>query len=160
MTEITDTCAAQFDGRDNYHQAAEWPTKLDIDRLLCFLVSMHGKNICDALSNSIAAALRRAVECGDVVDPSTRNLVLYLASHYLEPATAKLKKEGWWAVSEIYYRYFDASCFTQAAVPPAQPLPKSDSYRRFIGRSRHHNASREGPLELSSHFCGCIKCTR
>ena len=61
VTDITDTCAAQFDGKDNYHQAAEWPTKLDIDRLLVMLVSMHGKNICDAVSSSIAAALKRAV---------------------------------------------------------------------------------------------------
>ena len=158
VTDITDTCAAQFDGKDNYHQAAEWPTKLDIDRQLVMLVSMHGKSICDAVSNSIAAALRRAVERGDVIDPSTRNLVLYLAQHVQEPSTAKVKKDGWWAVGEIYYGYLDASCFTQAVVPTAQPLPKSDSYRRFIGRSRHHDAARDGPLEYSSHFCGCTKC--
>ena len=28
VTDITNTCAAQFDGRDNYHQIAEWPSKL------------------------------------------------------------------------------------------------------------------------------------
>ena len=94
VTDITDTCAAQFDGKDNYHQAAEWPTKLDIDRQLVMLVSMHGKSICDAVSNSIAAALRRAVERGDVIDPTTRNLVLYLAQHVQEPSTAKVKKDG------------------------------------------------------------------
>ena len=86
MTDITDTCAAQFDGRDNYHQIAEWPSKLDIERLFVFLVSMHGKNICDALSNSVAAALRRAVEVGDIIDPTTRKLVLYLVEHYRAPA--------------------------------------------------------------------------
>ena len=40
-------------------------------RLLRFLVSMHGKNICDAVSNSIAAALRGAVERGDIINPAT-----------------------------------------------------------------------------------------
>ena len=121
---------------------------------------MHGKNICDALSNSVAAALRGAVERGDVIDPSTRNLVLYLAQQYQVPATAKVKKDGWWAVSEIYYGYFDPSCYTQAAVAPAQPLKGSDSYRRYIGRNRHPNALRTGPLELSAHFCGCVNCCK
>ena len=152
--------ASFFLYRDNYHQIADWPTKLDIDRMLILLVSMHGKNICDALSNSIASTLRGAVERGDIVEPSTRNLVLYLAEHYKEPATAKSKKEGWWAVSDVVYGYLDPSCFTQSAVPSAQPLPKSDSYRRYIGRSRHHDAARDGPLEFSPHFCGCINCCK
>ena len=121
---------------------------------------MHGKNICDALSNSIAAALKGAVERGDVVDPTTRKLVLYLAQHYQVPATAKMKKDGWWAVSDIFYGYLDPSCFTQAAVAPAEPLKGSDSFRRFIGRSRHHDALRTGPLELSAHFCGCASCCK
>ena len=160
VTDITDTCAAQFDGRDNYHQIAEWPSKLDIERLFVFLVSMHGKNICDALSNSIAAALRRAVEVGDIIDPTTRKLVLYLVEHYLAPATAKMKKDGWWAVSNIYYGYLDPSLFTRAAVTPAAPLKGSDKYRRYLGRSRNHNAARDGPLELSPHFCGCVNCCK
>eukprot|EP00966_Prymnesium_polylepis_P004612 105627-Prymnesium_polylepis.2 len=25
--DLTDGCAGQFDGKDNYHQVAEWPTK-------------------------------------------------------------------------------------------------------------------------------------
>ena len=160
VTDITDTCAAQFDGRDNYHQIAEWPTKLDILRLFVFLVSMHGKNICDALSNSIAAALRRAVEVGDIIDPTTRKLVLYLVEHYQEPATAKMKKDGWWAVSNIYYGFLDPSFFTRVAVTPAEPLKGSDGFRRYIGRSKHHNALRDGPLELSPHFCGCVNCCK
>ena len=160
VTDITDTCAAQFDGRDNYHQIAEWPTKVDIDRQFVFLVSMHGKNICDALSNSVAAALRRAVEVGDIIDPTTRKLVLYLAEQYQEPATAKMKKDGWWAVSNIYYGYLDQSFFTRAAVAAAAPLKGSDKYRRYLGRSRNHHAAREGPLELSPHFCGCVNCCK
>ena len=35
---------------------------------------------------------------------------------------------------------------------------KSDSFRRFIGRSRHHDAARDRQLEFSNHFCGCVKC--
>ena len=26
--DLTDGCAGQFDGKDNYHQVAEWPTKV------------------------------------------------------------------------------------------------------------------------------------
>ena len=48
---LTDQCAAQFDGKDNYHQTAEWLTKFGILRVHWTLESMHGKNICDALSN-------------------------------------------------------------------------------------------------------------
>jgi len=83
---------------------------------------MHGKNICDALSNSIAAALRGAVERGDVIDPTTRNLVLYLAQQYQVPATAKTEKDGWWAVSE-----FTTATLTPRAIHKQQWLLQSRS---------------------------------
>lgn len=42
---VTDGCAAQFDGKDNYHQTAEWHTKFGIMRVHWKLEAMHGKSI-------------------------------------------------------------------------------------------------------------------
>ena len=58
---LTDQCAAQFDGKDNYHQTAEWLTKFGILRVHWTLESMHGKNICDALSNLPSNAITEAI---------------------------------------------------------------------------------------------------
>ena len=36
------------------------------------------------------------------------------------PTVAKLKKEGWWAIDDIYYGHFEPRCYTQVAVPEAK----------------------------------------
>ena len=113
--DLTDGCAAQFDGKDNYHQVAEWPTKVGIARNHSILITMHGKNICDSLSNVIHAALRSAVANGEIVDPGTLALVRWLAEHKQVPTVTKVKKEGWWAIDDIYYGYFDPKLFTKVA---------------------------------------------
>jgi len=50
-THIVDGCAAQFAGRNNYHQIAVWKTKTGVARRQCTLTAMMGKSICDGLSN-------------------------------------------------------------------------------------------------------------
>jgi len=47
--------------KDNYHMVAEWPERTGSRRMHTILITMHGKNICDPLSNMILAALRNAV---------------------------------------------------------------------------------------------------
>ena len=118
--DITDGCAAQFDGKDNYYQVAVWPTKVGIRRNHSILITMHGKNICDSLSNVVHSAIRSAVKNENIVDAGTRALVLWLAKNKQLPAVAKVKKDGWWAIDDIYYGYFDPKRFTQVAVPTAK----------------------------------------
>ena len=55
--DVTDGCAAQFNGKDNYHQVAVWKIKTGVARNHSISITMHGKNICDALANVIQAAL-------------------------------------------------------------------------------------------------------
>lgn len=157
--DITDGCAAQFDGKDNYHQVAEWPTKVGTKRNHSILITMHGKNICDSLSNVVQSAIRWAVASEEILDPGTRALVLWLAKHKQVPTVAKVKKDGWWAVDNIYYGYFDPKLFTQLAVPTAKGFDGSSSKHRFVGVCMDPEKSRrDGPLQVSTAFCGCAKC--
>ena len=59
---VTDGCAGQFDGKDNYHQTAEWHTKFGILRVHWTLETMHGKSICDALGNLPANAITEVIQ--------------------------------------------------------------------------------------------------
>ena len=86
---LTDQCAAQFDGKDNYHQTAEWLTKFGILRVHWTLESMHGKNIGDALSNLPSNAITEAIRSGNFIFSGSRNVVLDLAKARATPAVAK-----------------------------------------------------------------------
>mmetsp|Transcript_25121 Transcript_25121/g.84671 ORF Transcript_25121/g.84671 Transcript_25121/m.84671 type:complete len:497 (+) Transcript_25121:2689-4179(+) len=158
--DITDGCAAQFDGKDNYHQVAEWPTKVGTQRNHSILITMHGKNICDSLSNVVQSAIRAAVASEQILDAGTRALVLWLAEHKQLPSVAKVKKTGWWAIDDIYYGYFDPARFTQVAVPTAKGFDGSAAKHRFVSVAgvRAETAQRIGPVDVSTAFCGCAKC--
>ena len=80
---------------------------------------MHGKNICDALSNLPSNAITEAIRSGDFIFSGSRNVVLYLAKARATPALAKSFKEGWWAIERIFYGFFQHSKFTALAVPKA-----------------------------------------
>ena len=79
------------------------------------LETMHGKNVCDSLSNMPARTLARAIERGDTLLPGTREKVLYLALHCATPATAKMWKDGWWTVGRIFWGYYEHRQFTACA---------------------------------------------
>ena len=91
---LTDQCAAQFDGKDNYHQTAEWLTKFGILRVHWTLESMHGKNICDALSNLPSNAITEAIRSGNFIFSGSRNVVLYLAKARATPAGREVVQGG------------------------------------------------------------------
>ena len=80
---------------------------------------MHGKNVCDPLSNMPARTLARAIERGDTLLPGTREKVHYLALHCATPATAKLWKDGWWTVDRVFWGYYEYRQFTVLNVPRA-----------------------------------------
>ena len=141
-------------------QVAEWPTKVGTKRNHSILITMHGKNICDSLSNVVQSAIRWAVANEQILDPGTRALVLWLAQHKQEPSVAKVKKDGWWAIDNIYYGYYNPKLFTQVAVPTAKGFDGSASKHRFVGVSTDSKAMHEGPVDVSTAFCGCLKCCR
>jgi len=116
---VTDGCAGQFDGKDNYHQTAEWFTKFGILRVHWVLEAMEGKSICDAFGNLPKNAIMDAIAKGEYIFSGFREFVLFLARKTPTPSVAKAKKEGWWAVERIFYGFFEHKKFTKLVVPTA-----------------------------------------
>lgn len=159
-THIVDGCAAQFAGRNNYYQVAVWKTKTGVVRRQCTLTAMMGKSICDGLSNPIAGEIKMAVQRGDSINPGTRSLVLHLAQHKPTPVQAKVKKEGWWAVSEIFYLWYESDRFKVTVVPEAKGFSGSKEKHSLAGICADAEKARlEGPLHVGHVFCGCKSCT-
>lgn len=97
-----------------------------------------------------------------IIDPGTRALVLWLAENRQEPSVAKVKKDGWWAIGEIYYGYFDVAHFTKLAVPDAKGFNGSATRHRFVSTvvEDPEKVERDGPIDVSTAFCGCERCSR
>ena len=156
---IKDGCAMQFDGKDNYHQVAEWHGKLGIKRTDWKLETMEGKNVCDPLGNMPKNTLQEAITRGDVLLVGTREKVLYLAMHRATPDTAKLFKEGWWAVGRIFYGFYEHKQFTALNVPRAVGFKDSHECHFFAGVNTDVDEARlNGPLTVRGNPCICTEC--
>lgn len=183
--DINDGCACQFAGKTNYHQVGEWyaktsssqssssvvqnasqlvdPTSVEssdgIMRTMNRLTTMHGKGACDGVSNVVSHAVREAQKAGHLLDPGTRELILYLAQHKQTPAVAKLRKDGWWTVGRIFWGFYDTKLFTQSRVPPAKGFDGSATKHEIIGCSRDKDkAMRDAPLMVRNLVCACSSC--
>ena len=157
---MTDGCAAQFDGKDNYHQTAEWYTQFGILCIHWVLETMHGKSICDALGNLPSNAITEAICKGEFIFSGPRELVLYLASVQQTPAVAKTLKEGWWAVDRIFYDFFEHAKFTALAVPTAMGFQGLHDMHMFAGDCRDAGvAENDGRLTVRGIPCACRLCT-
>ena len=86
---------------------------------------MHGKNICDALSNLPSNAITEAIRSRAT------------------PAVAKSFKEGWWAIERIFYGFFQHSKFTALAVPKADGFNGSHDVHMFAGDCKDAAAARK-----------------
>jgi len=157
---VTDGCAGQFDGKDNYHQTAEWHTKFGILRIHWTLETMHGKSICDALGNLPSNAITEAIRRDEFIFAGPRELVLYLTRHRPTPAVSKTVKEGWWAVGRIFYGFFEHAKFTALTVPTATGFNGSHDMHMFAGDCRDAAvAQKDGRLTARGVPCACRACT-
>eukprot|EP00966_Prymnesium_polylepis_P100868 2336060-Prymnesium_polylepis.1 len=59
------------------------------------LIEYEGKGSCDGYGNVPKHALKHAIESGALINPGTRELVLYMAEHKQEPSIPKARKNGW-----------------------------------------------------------------
>ena len=59
------------------------------------LVEYEGKGSCDGYSNVPKFALGAAIESGALIEPGTRELVLFMAAHKQKPTIPKAQKKGW-----------------------------------------------------------------
>jgi hypothetical protein len=124
------------------------------------LETMHGKNVCDPLSNMPHRTLVGAIELGHTLLPGTREKVIYLARHRPTPETAKLWKDGWWTVDRIFYGYYDHKQFTRLNVPTAVGFKGSHDMHMLAGLGKDLDAARlDGPLSARGIVCACKECT-
>jgi hypothetical protein len=95
-----------------------------------------------------------------LLNPGTREMVLYLAKSQQRPSVAKADKTGWEAVGRYIYAFYDTAKFTRFAVPDATSSFKGlQDHHRFIGLcSDRRLAERDGPLRVVKGFCACDPC--
>eukprot|EP00966_Prymnesium_polylepis_P127467 2948409-Prymnesium_polylepis.1 len=104
-------------------------------------------------------AISEAIESGKLLNPGTRELVLYLAKNRSSPSVAKEDKPGWEAVDRYIYAFYDTSKFTKFAVPDATSFKGGQNHHRFIGLSTDkRKAEQDGPLRAAKLFCPCDPC--
>lgn len=123
-------------------------------------IEMHGKDVCDGASVLIAHAINAAITSGALLDPGTRELVLYLSDLLRAPATAKELKDGWEAPTKYFFGFMDTAKFTKSRVPTAEARGWDCNKKHFyVGRCADvHRALSVGPLETSTMFCSCNPC--
>jgi hypothetical protein len=112
------------------------------------LIEYEGKGSCDGYGNVPKHTLKHAIESGALINPGTRELVLYMAEHKQAPSIPKARKNGWEAVDRYFWGYIDTARFTKTAVPDADSWKGSKSFHEYSGRcaDRQH-AESEGPLQ-------------
>ena len=85
--------------------------------------------------------------------------VIYLARNRATPETAKLWKEGWWAVNRIFYGFFEHKQFTALHVPVAKGFTGSHEMHMLHGGCGDADVARkEGPLTVCGFPCACTEC--
>jgi hypothetical protein len=113
------------------------------------LVEYEGKGSCDGYGNVPKHALRHAIESGALIEPGTRELVLYMALHKQEPSIPKARKNGWEAVDRYFWGYIDTARFTKAVVPAADSWKGAKSFQEYVGLcTDRQRADSEGPLQV------------
>jgi len=125
------------------------------------LIAYHGKAGYDSLGYVPKMAVCEAIASGALLNPGTRELVLYLAQHRPSPSVAKADKTGWEAVGSYVYAFYDTAKFTRFAVPDATSFKGCQQNHRFIGLcDDRRRAELDGPLRVAKGFCACDPCLR
>ena len=120
------------------------------------LIEYEGKGSCDGYGNVPTHALKHAIQSGALLNPGTRELVLYMAEHKQEPSIPKARKNGWEAVDRFFWGYIDTARFTKGAVPDADSWKGSKSFHEYAGRcADRQRAESQGPLQVlwSPNLC-------
>ena len=113
------------------------------------LIEYEGKGPCDGYGNVPKHALKHAIESGALINPGTRELVLYMAEHKVEPSIPKARKKGWEAVDRYFCGFIDTARFTKAAVPDADSWRGSKKAHEYHGRcADRQRAESVGPLQV------------
>ena len=125
-------------------------------------VESHGKaGATDGSGNVATFALKAAIESGVLVDPGTRELVLFLADHRRKPSVGQESKDGFQAVTKYFWGFFDTAKFTKSKVPDCEARGwKCNDQHMYAGLCADlQKAERDGPLRVNRMFCVCLPCS-
>jgi len=156
----TDTCQAQFGGRNNIGRVSEQHSEhcgehqRQIAVTHTFSEPYHGKCICDAMSNVPASELRREGALGKVF-PGAREQVLHLARKLQIPGVDKSRKVEWWAVSNFVWGYLNTDSKRFPVKPDFKPLPGSKGMAMYQSVNRRGGVSR---VRVRRRHCMCAIC--
>lgn len=159
--DVLDGCAAQFAGKNNYHQDAVWRAKTGVVRSHFTHEASDGKGPSDGYNNVPRHAVASGLKANELLDPGTRELVHYLAKRCSSPSVAKANKQGWWAAEGYIWAYYDTALFTKKAVPEAEGYTGSMENHCHVGLcADEETAERDGPLLARGIWCGCQSCVK
>jgi len=123
------------------------------------LIEYHGKAGYDAAGNVPKNAVGDAILSGAMLNPGTRDLVLYLAKHKPGPSVDKADKTGWEAPGRYIWAFYDTAKFTKFTVPDSDGFKGGRDHHEFVGLCRdRQRAVRDGPLHVRMMFCACDPC--
>jgi hypothetical protein len=156
---VHDGCAGQYAGKTNFHQTAEWRVKTGVFRGQLRLETMRGKGGCDGASNVVPMEVHNGLINEELLDPTTRELIIFLARRKHGPSIHGAQKQGWWAADEYVWVYYDTKLFTTSRVPPADGFDGSSQMHAIHGRSVATEAATiDGPVHVRGVFCPCEPC--
>ena len=134
-------------------------------RLVCFEGNcasrqcVRGKGGCNGASNVVPAVVHNALINEELLDPTTRELIIFMAQRKHGPSIDGTDKQGWWAADEYVWVYYDTKLFTAPRVPPADGFDGSSQMHAIYGRAVATEAATiNGPINCRGVFCGCPPC--
>ena len=119
---------------------------------------MCGKGAADGASNLIPMTTKNALKNEELLDPTTRELVIFNARRRPAPAIPGPDKPGWWAADEYVFVHYDTKLFTASRVPTAKGFNGSSEMHALYGRATDERVARDGALTVRGTYCPCAPC--
>ena len=114
---------------------------------------MCGKGPSDGFNKVATHGVKAGLLANELIDPGTRELVVYLAKRCATPSKAKASKHGWWGAEGYIWAFYDTALFTKKAVPEADGYTGSKDMHQHVGLCEaKETAERDGPLQACAEY--------
>ena len=160
VLEITDGCAAQFQGQTNAGRVARSASgPSGVRRQSIISIAGHGKNNCDHQGATNTANVRKlSLSNQSPLFHGTRNLVLALSMFFPKPTKTHESKSSAWAPKDLFYAFYDDSLLDR----PHQQFTAYRDSKIFHSRTGMQldasAAETRGTLALKRLHCACTNC--
>lgn len=158
--EITDGCAAQYEGRKNVGRVVMGRSRLGVTLHSVITVAKHGKCLADGLSNVPVSKINEGLQNGHHIGTGTRAHVLYLAQTHPGPLTAEENRVGAWAPGRYFYGHYADSLWSSSdQAMDFKPYKEAKKYRYRAGLvADKERAAVSGRFTGRRRFCACPPC--